>query len=454
MTTTTRRRLAAAGLAVSFSLAVSGCAGFGNLGDEPGVTTVTLASVNNPQMQDMAQLLPEFYRSHPDIKINMIFMEENDLRNAATKDVATQGGQYDIMTVGAYEVPIWGQNRWLEDLTDLAADDPDYDVDDFFKPVRDGVSFDGRLYAVPFYGESSFLMYRKDLFEQAGITMPERPTWDQVAEYADKLKDPASDRAGICLRAKPGWGEMFAPLTTVINTFGGQWYDMDWQAQVNSPAYKDAVQFYIDTLAASGEDDPVSFGFTECLNLFSQERAAMWYDATSAAGSVEDPNNSKVAGKVGYVRAPVQQTENSGWLWSWNLGINAESQHKQQAWEFVQWATSKEYAKLVGSQLGWSRTPPGTRKSTYLIPEYIKAGGDFAPLTAKIMNEVDPVKPGVNPQPWVGIQYVTIPEFQDVGNQTSQLLADVIAGRRPLDLALDQGQKIAQRAGDNQTKGS
>jgi sorbitol/mannitol transport system substrate-binding protein len=453
MTTTMQRRLAAGGLAVSLSLAVSGCAGFGNLGTEPGVTTVTLASVNNPQMQDMAQLLPEFNKSHPDIKINMIFMEENDLRNAATKDVATQGGQYDIMTVGAYEVPIWGQNRWLVDLTDLAGDDPSYDVDDLFQPVRDGVSFDDRLYAVPFYGESSFLMYRKDLFEQAGISMPERPTWDQVAEYAKKLDDPASDRAGICLRAKPGWGEMFAPLTTVVNTFGGQWYNMDWQAQVNAPGFTEAVQFYLDTLAESGEGDPVSFGFTECLNLFSQGNAAMWYDATSAAGSVEDPENSKVAGKVGYVRAPVKETENAGWLWSWNLGINAESQHKEAAWEFVQWATSKEYAKLVGSQLGWSRTPPGTRQSTYEIPEYVEAGGEFAPLTAKIMTEVDPIKPGVAPQPWVGIQYVTIPEFQDVGNQTSQLLADVIAGRRPLEAALNQGQQIAQRAGANQREG-
>lgn len=307
---------------------------------------------------------------------------------------------------------------------------------------------------MPFYGESSFLMYRKDLFEKAGITMPERPKWQEVAEFARKLHDPSKEMTGICLRAKPGWGEMFAPLTTVINTFGGQWFNMDWQAQVNSPAYTQAVQFYIDTLAESGEGDPVSFGFTECLNVFSQGNAAMWYDATSAAGSVEDPKNSKVAGQVGYVRAPVMETKDSGWLWSWNLGINAESKHKDAAWTFVQWATSKEYAKLVGSQLGWSRTPPGTRKSTYEIPEYIKAGGEFAPLTAAIMNEVNPKQPGVDPQPWVGIQYVTIPEFQDVGNQTSQLLADVIAGRRPLNLALDQGQKIAQRAGDAQKKGS
>lgn len=454
MTRHRQRRLRAASLGVGITLALSGCAGFGNFGQDPGVTTVTLASVNNPQMQDMSQLMTEFNAEHPDIRINLIMMEENDLRNAATKDVATEGGQYDIMTVGAYEVPIWGQNGWLTDLTDLAAEDPDYDVDDFFQPVRDGVSYDERLYAVPFYAESSFLMYRKDLFEEAGLEMPERPTWQEVAEFAAELNAPEEDRAGICLRAKPGWGEMFAPLTTVVNTFGGQWYNNDWEAQVNAPGFSEAVQFYLDTLAESGERDPVSFGFTECLNLFSQDRAAMWYDATSAAGSVEDPANSQVSGKVGYVRAPVVETENAGWLWSWNLGINAESDKKDAAWEFVKWATSKEYAELVGSELGWARTPPGTRHSTYEIPEYVDAGGEFAPLTAEIMAEVDPKQPGVDPQPYTGIQYVTIPEFQDVGNQTSQFIADAIAGRRTLDEALDRGQQVAERAGKNQTKGA
>ena len=162
----------------------------------------------------------------------------------------------------------------------------------------------------------------------------------------------------------------------------------------------------------------------------------MWYDATSAAGSVES-SDSKVAGKVGYVRAPVKETDRL------RLAVVVEPRAstpspttRTQAWQFLKWATSKEYAKLVGSQLGWSKTPPGTRKSTYQIPEYIEAGGEFAPLTAQIMSEVDPKQPGVKPQPWVGIQYVTIPEFQDVGNQTSQLVADAIAGRRPLQLAL------------------
>ena len=442
-----KKRLGLIAAVVGSSLLATGCTGFGRLADEPGVTTLTLASVNNPQMQDMSELLPEFRKQHPDIKVNILFLEENDLRNAITKDVATGGGQYDIMTVGAYEVPIWAKNNWLTDLTQRANADPSYDMADFFDPVRQGVSQNDKMYAAPFYGESSFLMYRKDLFEQAGLTMPERPTWDQVAEYAAKLKAP--DRAGICLRAKPGWGEMFAPLTTVVNTFGGQWYNEQWDAQVTSPGFSDAVNFYVKTLADSGEADPVSFGFTECLNLFSQGGVAMWYGATSAAGSVE-ADTSQVKGKVGYVRAPVKETKNSGWLWSWNLGINASSDKQDAAWEFVRWATSKDYAQLVGKEKGWSKTPPGTRKSTYAIPEYQKAGGEFAPLTAAILNEVDPKQPGVNPQPWTGIQYVSIPEFQDVGNQTSQQIADAIAGRKTVADALATGQTIAERAGEVQ----
>jgi sorbitol/mannitol transport system substrate-binding protein len=437
--------------ALSLALTVSGCAGFGNLGTKPGVTTITLASVNNPQMQDLATLLPEFNREHPDIKVNVIMMEENDLRNATTKDVATKGGQYDVMTIGAYEVPMWGENGWLTNLSDKANADSSYDVNDFFPPVRESVSYDNRMYAAPFYGESSFLMYRKDLFQQAGLTMPDHPTWQQVADLAGKLKDPNSGRAGICLRGKPGWGEMFAPLTTVVNTFGGQWYDMNWNAQVNKPAFSNAVNFYVNTIDKAGERDPASFGFTECLNLFQQGRAAMWYDATSAAGTLE-AKDSPVAGKVGYVSAPVFKTQESGWLWTWNLGINALSKHQQADWEFVKWATSKQYENLVGQKLGWTRVPPGTRQSLYANSQYQQASSAFADLTAETLSKVNPKKPGVNPQPWTGIQFVGIPEFQDVGNQTSQQIANTFSGGESVARALDKGQSIAEIAGDTQKK--
>lgn len=441
--------LSAAVLSAS-ALAVSGCAGAGGGGGggADGKTTLTLATVNNPQMKDMEELKGEFEKEHPDISVKFIQMEENDLRDAVTKDVATKGGQYDIVTVGSYEVPIWGQNDWLTDLTDLTAETEGYDVDDILPPVRTALTVDDKLFAVPFYGESSFLMYNKDLLAAAGITLSDHPTWQEVADAARALK--TDDVAGICLRGKPGWGELFAPLTTVVQTFGGNWFDEDWNAQVNGEGFTEAVQFYTDLVKDAGQRDPVSTGFTECLNLFTQGKAAIWYDATSAAGSVESPELSQVAGKVGYTHAPVVETEESGWLWSWNLAIPKTSKKQEAAWEFVSWATSKDYIKLVGEELGWSRVPPGSRESTYQLPEYQEEAAAFADLTKDIMMSVNPEQPGVAPQPWVGIQYVTVPEFQDLGNQVSQEIAEVFAGRATVEEALANGQQLAEAVGEAQ----
>jgi len=445
-----RRALAiGAGLAIS-AIALSGCSGAGGGGGSAKEVTLTLATVNNPQMKDMEELKGTFEKQNPGIKVNFVQMEEGDLRAAVTADVASGAGQYDIVTVGAYEVPQWGALGWLKDLTPALESDASYDVKDILEPVRKAISVDGKQYAAPFYGESSILMYNKEMFAAAGLTISNNPTWQEVREYAKKLNTP--DHAGICLRGKPGWGDLFAPLTTVVQTFGGAWYDENWKAQVNAPEFKEAVNFYVDTLKESGEADPVSNSFTECLNLLQTGKVAMWYDASVAASILEDPKTSAVAGKMGYVHAPTYKTKESGWLWSWNLAVPNTTKNSDAATTFVKWATSKEYQQLVGTTLGWTRVPPGARNSTYSIPEYKEAAKAFAPITLEVMNSVNPVQPGLNPQPWVGIQYVTIPEFQDVGNQVAQLVADAIAGRTTVDEALDKGQVIAQVAGDKQKK--
>ena len=444
-----RRIVVGVGVLASGALLAScaGAGGGGGGGGEDGVTTLTLATVNNPQMVDMQELADAFHEEHEDIRVEFVQMEENDLRDKVTTDISTGGGQYDIMTIGSYEVPIWAENGWLADLTEYSSAE-EYDVDDLMPPVRDALTVDDSLYAVPFYAESSFLMYNEEILDEAGLEVPEHPTWQEIAELAREVDD--DDTTGICLRGKPGWGELFAPLTTVVQTFGGNWYDEDWNAQVDGEGFTEAVQFYTDLVADAGESDPVSFGFTECLNLFTQGDAAFWYDATSAAGSVESADLSDVAGKIGYAHAPTVETEESGWLWAWNLAIPESSEKKDAAWEFMQWATSKEYVELVGNELGWSRVPPGSRQSTYELAEYQEEAGAFADLTYDIMTSVDPTQPGVDPQPWTGIQYVTIPEFQDVGNQVSQEIAEVFAGRASVEDALAAGQRIAQDAGDAQ----
>ncbi|MHB1066624.1 MAG: ABC transporter substrate-binding protein [Candidatus Nanopelagicales bacterium] len=433
---------AGAGSAAASSAAPAGDGSAAAGGEE---VTLNLATVNNGQMKDMEKLKSEYEATHPGVKVNFQVMEEGDLRSAVTADVASGAGQYDIVTIGAYETPQWGANGWLTDLTPALTADAAYDVEDILPPVRTALTVDGKLFAVPFYGESSILMYNKEVMDAAGVTIPNRPTWQEIADAAAKVK--TGDMAGICMRGKPGWGDLFAPLTTVVQTFGGNWYDMDWNATVNTPEWKEAVTFYKTLLDTSGQADPVSYSFNECLTALKEGKAAMWADASVAASMLE-ADDSPVKGKMGYAHMPTNKTAESGWLWSWNLAVPASTKNQDAAIDFVKWATSKEYHKLVGEKLGWSLVPPGARTSTYEIPEYKEAAAAYAPITLEVMSAVNPAQPGVNPQPWVGIQYVAIPEFQDVGNQCAQLVADYLADRTSVDDALAKCQDIAQKAGD------
>jgi len=435
-------------------LALAGCAGAGGGGGGGGggsSKSLSVLMVGNPQMVDIQKLTKDSFTKDTGIKVNYTVLPENELRDKVTQDVATGAGQYDVATVGAYEVPIWAKNGWLNEMDSYADKDSSYDKADLLQPIVKSLSGeDGKLYGLPFYGESSFLMYRKDVLQKKGITMPERPTWQQVADIAAKVDGAEPGMKGICLRGLPGWGEMFAPLTTVVNTFGGTWFTKDWQAQVDSPQFKQAVNFYVDLIRKHGEPGAAQAGFTECLNAMSQSKVAMWYDATSAAGSLEDPNVSKVAGKVGYVHAPVEKTKSSGWLWAWAWVMPRTTKNADTAAKFMTWASSKDYEQLVGKKLGWARVPAGKRASTYQIPEYKKASAAFGDMTLKSIEEANPENPGVQPRPTVGVQFVDIPEFQDLGTKVSQDIAAAIAGRGTVDDALSKGQTLAAQVAAKQ----
>jgi sorbitol/mannitol transport system substrate-binding protein len=264
-------------------------------------TTLTIATVNNGDMVRMQGLTDDFTTKNPDIKLEWVTLEENVLRQRVTTDIATKGGQFDVITIGTYEVPIWAKQGWLVALDDLGAE---YDVDDLLPPIRAGLSFEDKLYAAPFYGESSMIMYRTDLFEAAGITMPESPTWDFVAESAKKLTDKDKEIYGVCMRGKAGWGENTAFITTVANSFGARWFDENWKPQFDQPAWKEAMQFYVDLQKEAGPPGASSNGFNENLALFNAGKCAMWIDATVAASFVTNPKESSVHDKVGFALAP------------------------------------------------------------------------------------------------------------------------------------------------------
>ncbi len=399
--------------------------------------TLTIATVNNPDMVTMQKLSTEFEAANPDIKLNWVVLPENELRQKVTTDIATKAGTYDVLTIGTYETPIWGKKGWLAEMNDLPAD---YDVEDVLKPVRAGLSADGKLFALPFYAESSMLMYRKDWFAANKITIGQDPTWTQIAAAAKKLHNPAQGRYGICLRGLPGWGENMAFMGTMANTFGARWFDEKWNPQLTSPEWKKAVAFYVELVTKYGPPGVTGNGFTENLNLTSQGKCAMWIDATVAAGFLANPKTSKVADKMGWAKSPVQVTKNgSHWLWSWALGIPSSSSKIESAKKFVTWATSKDYISLVGKTNGWVSAPPGTRYSTYANPEYLKAAS-FAKTTLDSINSADPTHPTLKPVPYTGVQFVGIPEFQGIGTTVGQYLAGIVAKKTTLDAGLAAAQ--------------
>lgn len=429
-----KRSVSARSGAIALSLAL-GVLTAGVAKSEQVKLTVALAA--NPQMETAAKLIDNFYAKYPDIKVSFQILPENQLRPTVLKDVATNSGQFDVVMLGAYEVPLWAQKGWIADLSkNYVSKDPDWKVGDLIPAIKDLVSYKGDLYATPFYGSSSFMFYRKDLFEKAGLTMPVTPTWEQIADFAAKLDDKTNNVAGICLRGIPGWGQSLAPLTTVINTYGGRWFDENWNVQLSSPKSKAAIEFYVNMLKSHGQPDAAKDGWAECLQLFTQGKAAMWYDDTVFAGPVLDQANAQVKPNVGFAMAPVKVKDNSGWLWAWGLAVPNTSRHQDAAWKLVSWLTSPEYIKLAGEKAGWQTVPPGSRTSTYEIPQYQAATKAYADLTLKSISGANPLKPTVDPVPYTGVQYVDIPEFEQIGDFTSQQLAGAISGQISVDEAI------------------
>ena len=448
------RMLAVAGCVAALGLAACSSSSTGS-GSNSTTGTVTVAVVSNPLIT--SQMVPlttsSFEKKYPGIKVKFATYTEGDLRAAIEKDVSTHSNAFNVIMIGPYEAPLFARNGWLDNLSSqFIAKDPGYDAGDLLPPIAKALSYNGSLYAVPFYGESSMLYYRKDLFSRAGLTMPMHPTWAQVQSFAAKLNQPGKV-AGICLRGLAGWGDNMAALDTVVNTFGGEWFNSKWQPQLTSPAFESATSFYVNLIRKYGESGASNDSFNQLLTLYGQGKCAMWYDATVAATSIATSYPS-VAAQTGYAFAPANLTKSSGWLWTWSLGIPQGTSNQGAAWKFVSWATSKSYDQLVAAKYGWAAVPPGTRTSLYNDPQYQKAAKAFAGITLASINSTDPNHPTLHPVPYVGIQYVDIPQFEVLGVQVGQQIAGAIAGTESVSQALKTSQADASAYTPAQLAGS
>ncbi|MCO6382647.1 sugar ABC transporter substrate-binding protein [Oceanicola sp. 502str15] len=417
--------------------ALLGATALSVVGGMAAAETLTIATVNNGDMIRMQGYTDDF-TAKTGHEVEWVTLEENVLRQRVTTDISTKGGQFDIMTIGMYETPIWGKQGWLVPLDDLSAE---YDTDDLLPAMAGGLSVDGTLYAAPFYGESSMVMYRKDLMEAAGMEMPEAPTWDDIKAAAEAMTDKDAEVYGICLRGKAGWGENMAFLTAMSNSFGARWFDEDWNPQFDGEAWKATLDFYLDLMNNYGPPGAANNGFNENLALFQQGKCGMWIDATVAASFVTNPDDSTVADSVGFALAPdTGKGPRGNWLWAWALGIPAGTQKEDAAKQFIEWATSKEYIEMVAEKEGWANVPPGARKSLYENPEYQKV--PFAEMTLKSIETANPNQPTVDPVPYIGVQFAAIPEFAGFATQVGQEFSAALAGQQTSDEALAKAQDL------------
>ena len=402
---------------------------------------LTIATVNNGDMIRMQGLTDDF-TAKTGHTVEWVTLEENVLRQRVTTDITTKGGAFDIMTIGMYETPIWGSNGWLVPLDDLSAD---YNVGDLLPAMAGGLSHDGTLYAAPFYGESSMVMYRTDLMAKAGLEMPAAPSWNFIAKAARAMTDRSNDINGICLRGKAGWGEGGAFITAMSNSFGARWFDEDWNAQFDTREWSDTLNFFVNMMSDAGPAGYATNGFNENLSLFQQGKCGMWIDATVAASFVTNPNDSTVADSVGFALAPDNgMGVRSNWLWAWALAIPAGTQKEAAAKQFIEWATSNGYIELVAANEGWANVPPGARTSLYENANYKDI--PFAKMTLESILSADPLNSTVDPSPYVGIQFAAIPEFAGIATDVSQEFSAAYAGQQSIDEALAKAQAITNDA--------
>lgn len=409
-----------------------------------------VASVNNGPMVTMSELSSKF-TEETGIKVTYVMLTENDIRSKIQQDVAVGGGQFDLVTLGTSDIGPYLDNGWTEPLQPLfdgmSAEDKEwYDFDDLIEAnIPAYSSAEKGLAAIPLYGESTMIMYRKDLFDAANLTMPEAPTWEEIYSLASELHDPANNMVGMALRGKPGYGENMYVFGTILYGYGAQWFDMDWQPQMETPEMKAAWEFYKKLQTDAGAKDVTSNGYTETLNLMASGNAAIYYDATVSAGVFEG-DDSPIKGKMGYALAPAGPGKgNTQTIGGWGLSVTSSSKNKDAAFKYLSWVTSKDYVELVAERDGWINVPSGARTSTYENDNYKKVAS-FADITLKSLSTCSFDHPAVNPTPYTGNSLPNIPEYAGIGEQVGQILADYVSGGKDIDTALSEAQDVCVQA--------
>lgn len=314
---------------------------------------VVLLMASHPGTTAFQSTISEF-EAKTGVKVEFDVVEEGAMIEKQIAECGAKSDIYDIYMIAVEGITRMTQTECASQMNDWAAGTPDwYDFEDLMPAYRDLMTVNGSLQAVPFASETVFLMYRQDLFEKYGKTVPK--TWNELRDLAKFFTESEEGVSGVSFRARQGW-EFTYQYSAFMFPFGGQ--IVDGATSNECPKVKPSgcppkidVQGSVDALDYMISLKPFApkgieaFSFPEAWQSFQSGKAAMLVESSAAAGEIEDPAKSTVAGNVGYAVLPAGPAGAFTGVWGWGLGVNQNSKHKGAAEAVITWLTSRHNSK-------------------------------------------------------------------------------------------------------------
>jgi multiple sugar transport system substrate-binding protein len=394
--------------------------------------TIACALISAGAFDNLIAVTPTF-EALTGITVQYQKIHPRDLRQKAILDLSAKTGNLHTSATDPMYYALYAANSWVDPLDDYLADssltDPAwFDVDDVIPNWRGANAIDGKLYGMPYMGEATIQIYRKDIYDQHGLSAPE--TLDAYMETAGKIHDPGHRFWGAALRGFAGPGQNMYIYPSIFRAYGGEWFDANGNLNWNTPEALAALEWYVKLLNSYAPPGVENWNWPDLGDAFSQGTVGSYIDGHTQAYLLTDPSRSRVADKMGFARWPKGPSgKRVTSIWNWGFPINAaiSDRAKVATWLFIQWASSKETQIRTSYEFEGSVRRYGVvRNSIWQTPEYIAmleaAGYNFIDATVNSMQEDTDVdwRPRVPQWPGVGDVMATAVQAALVGEQTPE----------------------------------
>lgn len=405
--------------------------------------SISVAVIPASYFDNLGSLIPQF-EALTGIKVRVEKVPPGQIRQKATLDLSSRTATYATHAADPMYYPLYVANKWVEPLdkylNDATLTDPNwFKYDDILKAWREADSIDGKPYGIPYDGEVTVQVYRKDLYAAKGLKPAE--TFDQLIANAKALNDPGSRLYGLALRGMAGAGQNMYIYPSILRGFGGNWLAGN-SVKVNTPEAVKALQWYVDALTHYAPPGVQNWNWPDIADAFSQGTVATYIDAHSSAAVLNDPKKSKVVGKIAYARWPKGPSgKRVTSIWNWGFPINAalSDRAKKATWLFISWATSAEtQARTSWKFAGAAKRSGVNRTSLWKAPEFeaaMKGMGDNFVQAALDSLEHDT---DVDWRP-------RVPQWPAIGEAMATSIQTALVGQKKPQQALDEAQNRIQQ---------